>query len=34
VSGVRAGSGFGVTAFADADAAVLPGFGVPAAFSF
>lgn len=34
VSGVRAGSGFGVTAFADADAALLPGFGVPAAFSF
>ncbi|KQX19714.1 protein-L-isoaspartate O-methyltransferase [Sphingomonas sp. Root50] len=34
VSGVRAGSGFGVAAFADADSAVLPGFGVPAAFSF
>ncbi|MFC0305141.1 protein-L-isoaspartate O-methyltransferase [Rhizorhabdus histidinilytica] len=34
VSGVRAGGGFGATAFADADAAVLPGFGVPAAFSF
>nr|WP_083434610.1 protein-L-isoaspartate O-methyltransferase [Sphingomonas sp. Y57] len=34
VSGVRAGGGFGVTAFADADAALLPGFGVPAAFSF
>ncbi len=34
VSGVRVGSGFGVKAFADADAAVLPGFGVPAAFSF
>lgn len=34
VSGVRAGNGFGVKAFADADAAVLPGFGVPAAFTF
>jgi protein-L-isoaspartate(D-aspartate) O-methyltransferase len=34
VSGVRVGGGFGVTAFADADAATLPGFGVPAAFSF
>lgn len=34
VSGVRAGKGFGVTAFADADAAALPGFARPAAFSF
>ena len=34
VSGVRAGRGFGVTAFADADAAPLPGFAQPAAFSF
>lgn len=34
VSGVRAGKGFGVTAFADADAARLPGFARPAAFSF
>ena len=34
VSGVRAGRGFGVKAFADADAARLPGFSRPAAFSF
>jgi protein-L-isoaspartate(D-aspartate) O-methyltransferase len=34
VSGVRAGHGFGVKAFADADAARLPGFARPAAFSF
>lgn len=34
ISGVRAGSGFGVTAFADADAAPLPGFARPAAFRF
>ncbi|KRB86410.1 protein-L-isoaspartate O-methyltransferase [Sphingomonas sp. Root710] len=34
VSGVRAGQGFGVKAFADADAAPLPGFATPAAFSF
>ncbi|KKC27164.1 protein-L-isoaspartate O-methyltransferase [Sphingomonas sp. SRS2] len=34
VSGVRAGRGFGVKAFADADAARLPGFATPAAFSF
>jgi len=34
VSGVRAGQGFGTQAFADADAARLPGFEAPAAFSF
>ncbi len=34
VSGVRVGKGFGVKAFADADAAALPGFSRPAAFSF
>lgn len=34
VSGVRVGSGFGTKAFADADAAHLPGFARPAAFSF
>lgn len=34
VSGVRAGQGFGVRAFADADAARLPGFAIAAAFSF
>jgi protein-L-isoaspartate(D-aspartate) O-methyltransferase len=34
VSGARAGKGFGTTAFADADAAVLPGFEKPAGFSF
>lgn len=34
VSGVRAGKGFGVKAFADADAVALPGFAKPAAFSF
>ena len=34
VSGVRAGQGFGVKAFADADAAPLPGFAKPAAFRF
>ncbi|MBD3761463.1 protein-L-isoaspartate O-methyltransferase [Rhizorhabdus sp.] len=34
VVGVRAGKGFGVNAFADADAAPLPGFAKPAAFSF
>lgn len=34
VSGVRAGRGFGTTSFADADAARLPGFAKPAAFSF
>ncbi|WP_340313545.1 protein-L-isoaspartate O-methyltransferase family protein [Rhizorhabdus argentea] len=34
VSGVRAGRGFGITSFADADAARLPGFAKPAAFSF
>lgn len=34
VRGVRAGKGFGVTAFADADTALLPGFAKPAAFSF
>lgn len=34
VSGVRVGKGFGVNAFADADAAVLPGFAKPALFTF
>ena len=34
VSGVRVGKGFGTKAFADADAARLPGFARPAAFSF
>lgn len=34
VSGVRAGGGFGTQAFADADAATLPGFSKPAGFSF
>lgn len=34
VSGVRAGRGFGTKAFADADAAHLPGFAKPPAFSF
>lgn len=34
VAGVRAGEGFGIKAFADADAAPLPGFAKPAAFSF
>jgi len=34
VSGAKAGKGFGTTAFADADAAVLPGFEKPAGFSF
>lgn len=34
VSGVRAGRGFGTSAFADADAAPLPGFAKPQAFSF
>lgn len=34
VSGVRVGKGFGTKAFADADAARLPGFAKPAAFSF
>jgi len=34
VSGVRAGKGFGVAAFADLDAPLLPGFAKPAAFSF
>lgn len=34
VSGVRAGKGFGLKAFADADAAPLPGFAKPAAFTF
>jgi protein-L-isoaspartate(D-aspartate) O-methyltransferase len=34
VLGVRAGSGFGIKAFADADAGLLPGFARPAAFSF
>ena len=32
--GRRAGTGFGVTAFADADAAVLPGFAPRAEFTF
>lgn len=34
VSGVRAGKGFGTQAFADADAAHLPGFAAPPGFSF
>lgn len=34
VSGIRAGQGFGIRAFADADAAPLPGFAKAAAFSF
>ena len=34
VLGVRAGRGFGTKSFADADAAHLPGFAKPAAFSF
>lgn len=34
VSGVRAGTGFGVRSFADADAVRLPGFAKPAVFSF
>jgi protein-L-isoaspartate(D-aspartate) O-methyltransferase len=34
VSGVKAGTGFGVRAFADADAVRLPGFAKPAIFSF
>jgi protein-L-isoaspartate(D-aspartate) O-methyltransferase len=34
VLGVRAGSGFGVNAFADVDVAPLPGFAKPKAFSF
>jgi protein-L-isoaspartate(D-aspartate) O-methyltransferase len=32
--GRRAGEGFGMAAFADAAAAVLPGFGKPRAFKF
>ena len=32
--GRRAGEGFGMTAFADAAAAILPGFGKPRAFKF
>lgn len=32
--GRRAGGGFGMVAFADAEAAPLPGFGAPAAFVF
>lgn len=32
--GRRSGAGFGLTAFADADAAPLPGFAPPAAFRF
>jgi len=34
VSGVRVGKGFGTKAFADVDAAHLPGFAPPAGFSF
>jgi protein-L-isoaspartate(D-aspartate) O-methyltransferase len=34
VTGVRVGQGFGTRSFADADAAPLPGFAVPAAFRF
>lgn len=34
ISGVKAGKAFGTKAFADADAAVLPGFAKPAGFSF
>lgn len=34
VSGVRAGTGFGVRAFADVDTVRLPGFAKPAIFSF
>lgn len=34
VAGVRAGKGFGIKAFADADAAILPGFAKPRGFSF
>jgi protein-L-isoaspartate(D-aspartate) O-methyltransferase len=34
VTGVRAGTGFGVRAFADADTVRLPGFAKPAVFSF
>jgi protein-L-isoaspartate(D-aspartate) O-methyltransferase len=34
ISGVKAGTGFGVRAFADADAVRLPGFAGPAIFSF
>ena len=34
VSGIKAGAGFGIKAFADIDAAPLPGFAKPAAFSF
>ena len=32
--GRRGGTGFGVTAFADADAAILPGFSKPRGFTF
>jgi protein-L-isoaspartate(D-aspartate) O-methyltransferase len=34
VLGRRAAGGFGVTAFADAESAPLPGFAAPPAFRF